>query len=83
MPHIHWGPKDRYREYLERNYTIDHIAEERFGELGNSYFRVRWCGCDKPDDTWERVEDVPRDMFARFRMRKSRIVTFGLMEPSP
>ncbi len=81
--HTHWGPEDRYREYLERNYTIDHIAQERIEELGNSYFRVRWYGYDKPDDTWEREEDVPRGMVARFRRRKSRNVTFGPREPSP
>ncbi len=82
-PHTHWGPEDKYREYLERNYTIGHITEKRVGELGNSFFRVRWYGYEKPYDTWEREEDVPRDMVARFRRRKSRNVTFGLREASP
>jgi Chromo (CHRromatin Organisation MOdifier) domain len=51
-------------------YVIDRIVSHGRSENDEVIMRVRWSGYSDADDTWERVDDLPREIVEAYARRK-------------
>jgi hypothetical protein len=53
-----------------QEFVVDRVVAHGTGDDGKTLVRVRWAGFDSRDDTWEQVENIPKEFVTRYARRK-------------
>jgi hypothetical protein len=62
-PRSELPPPDEVREFEDREYVIDRVVD---ADAQGRFYRIRWLGYEKNEDTWEPEENIPGQFIRRY-----------------